>query len=424
MAKLIISFLLCAASLLAANPAAVTYHKDVLPILQAKCQGCHRPGEAAPMALLTYQQTRPFAKAIREATAVKRMPPWFADPHVGKFSNDSSLSVEQIATLAAWAQQGAPEGNAKDAKPNPTFAAGWRIPNPDLILEVPEPFNIPASGTLEYVYTIVPTGLTEDKWIQFAEPRPGNRALVHHILTFVREPGSKWFTEYPLNKPFIPSKGGNKGGPSAYITGFAPGTMPYALRPGQATLLKAGSDIVFQTHYTANGAAGTDQSKLGLVWSKAPVTQAIHTLWLQNHRFVIPPGAENFPVSTAVTLGMDVEVLDLTPHMHVRGVATEMKALYPTGDSEKLLAAKYDFNWQISYEYAPGKIMPKGTRLEATNFYDNSANNKNNPNPKAEVRWGDQSWEEMMLNFVRVAVAPGVKTGALIARPAPKPAAE
>ena len=174
------------ASLLAAKPAPVTYHKDVLPILQTKCQGCHRPGEAAPMAFLTYQQTRPFAKAIREATAVKRMPPWFADSHVGKFTNDSSLSTEQIATLAAWAEQGAPEGNSKDSKPNPTFAAGWRIPQPDLILEVPEPFNIPASGTIEYVYSIVPTGLTEDKWIQFAEPRPGNRALVHHILAFVR----------------------------------------------------------------------------------------------------------------------------------------------------------------------------------------------------------------------------------------------
>jgi hypothetical protein len=417
------TFTLLSAAAFAAKPTPVTFHKDVLPILQTKCQGCHRPGEAAPMSLLTYQQARPFAKAIREAVATKRMPPWFADPKVGHFTNDWSLSTNEIQTLSNWAELGAPEGNAKDAKPNPTFANGWRIPKPDLVIEAPEAYEIPASGTIEYVYTIVPTGLTEDRWIQMAEPRPGNRALVHHILAFVREPGSNWFKDQPLNKPFIPTKNA-RGGPSAYITGYAPGTMPYVLRPGQGALLKAGSDIVFQIHYTANGTAGKDQSKLGLVFSKEPVKQAVHTLWLQNTRFVIPPGADNFPVSTAVTLGTDVEVLDITPHMHLRGKAAEMSAVYPTGEAEKLLAAKYDFSWQLSYEYAPGKIMPKGTRIETTNYYDNSPNNKFNPNPKVEVRWGDQSWEEMMLNFVRVAVDVNVKPSSLIERPVRKPAAE
>jgi hypothetical protein len=177
-------------------------------------------------------------------------------------------------------------------------------------------------------------------------------------------------------------------------------------------------------HYTANGTAGTDQSKIGLVFAKEPPTQAVHTLWLQNSKFTIPPGADNYPVSTAVTLGTDVEILDTTPHMHVRGKAATLKAVYPTGEEEKLLSARYDFSWQLSYQYAPGKIIPKGTRLEAVSFYDNSPNNKHNPDPKAAVRWGDQSWEEMMLNFVRVAVDVNVKPGSLLQRPAPKPAAE
>ncbi len=423
MVRPLLTIALLSASAFAAKPAAVTFHKDVLPILQTKCQGCHRPGEAAPMPFLTYQQTRPFAKAIREAVATKRMPPWFADPHVGKFTNDWSLSPAEIQTLSTWAESGAPAGNAKDAKPNPTFATGWRIPQPDLVVQLPEPYEIPASGTIDYVYTIVPSGLTEDRWIQFAEPRPGNRALVHHVIAFIREPGSPWFAEYPVNKSFIPKKT-TKGGPSGYITGYAPGSMPYTLRPGQAALLKAGSDIVFQMHYTANGTPGTDQSKIGLVFAKEPPKQAVHTLWLQNSKFVIPPGVDNYPVATSVTLGTDVELLDSTPHMHVRGKAATLKAVYPTGEEEKLLSARYDFNWQLSYQYAPGKIVPKGTRLEAVSFYDNSPNNKHNPDPKAEVRWGDQSWEEMMLNFVRVAVDVNVKPGSLLQRPAPKPAAE
>lgn len=423
MVRLLLSLTLLTASAFAAKPAAVTFHKDVLPILQTKCQGCHRPGEAAPMAFLTYQQTRPFAKAIREATSTQRMPPWFADPHVGKFTNDWSLTPAEVHTLSAWAEAGAPEGNPKEAKPNPTFPTGWRIPQPDLVVQLPEPYEVPAAGTIDYVYTIVPTGLTEDRWIQFAEPRPGNRALVHHVIAFIREPGSPWFSEYPVNKSFIPNKR-TKGGPSGYITGYAPGSMPYTLRPGQAALLKAGSDIVFQMHYTANGTPGTDQSKIGLVFAKEPPAQAVHTLWLQNSKFVIPPGADNYAVSTAVTLGTDVELLDSTPHMHVRGKAATLKAVYPTGEEEKLLSARYDFNWQLSYQYAPGKIVPKGTRLEAVSFYDNSPNNKHNPDPKAEVRWGDQSWEEMMLNFVRVAVAVDVKPGSLLQRPTPKAAAE
>ncbi|OYW08518.1 MAG: hypothetical protein B7X34_08525 [Acidobacteriia bacterium 12-62-4] len=386
MVRPLLAFALLTASAFAAKPAAVTFHKDVLPILQTKCQGCHRPGEAAPMAFLTYQQTRPFAKAIREAVATKRMPPWFADPHVGKFTNDWSLSPAEIQTLSAWAESGAPEGNAKDAKPNPTFATGWRIPEPDLVIQLPEPYQVPASGTIDYVYTIVPTGLTEDRWIQFAEPRPGNRALVHHVIAFIREPGSPWFAEYPVNKSFIPNKT-TKGGPS------------------QAALLKAGSDIVFQMHYTANGTAGTDQSKIGLVFAKEPPKQAVHTLWLQNSKFVIPPGADNYPVATAVTLGTDVELLDSTPHMHVRGKSMTVRAVYPDGRTETVVAVpRYDFNWQTTYVLSKPIDLPKGTRLESTAGFDNSPNNKFNPDPAAAVKWGDQTTDEMHIAFLELVI--------------------
>lgn len=402
----------------------VTFHREVLPVLQAKCQSCHRPGEAAPFSLQTYQQARPWAKAMREAVLAKRMPPWFADPHVGKFTNDWSLSAAEIATIAKWAEQGAPEGDARDAKPNPTFTNGWRIPEPDMVIEMPEPYAVPASGTVEYTYYIVPTGLKEDRWVAMSEARPGNREVVHHIIAFVREPGSKWMEGYPERKAFVPQRKGGIGQADAFMAGYAPGTLPMRLKPGQAMLLKAGSDIVFQMHYTASGKAAMDQSKIGLVFAKEPVKQRVHTLAVQNRSFVIPAGANDFPVAAAVTLNADVELLDLTPHMHVRGKSAKMRAVYPTGEEEKLLEVKYDFNWQLAYRLPDGKVMPKGTRIEGVNTYDNTANNRFNPDPKQEVKWGDQSWEEMMINFFQVAAPVDVAPSALLVKPPPKPAAD
>jgi hypothetical protein len=369
----------------------ITFHKDVLPVLQAKCQGCHRPGEAAPFSLLTYAEARPYARAMREAVLAKRMPPWFADPHIGKFTNDWSLKEAEKQTLVAWADQGAKEGNKADAKPNPVFTTGWQIPEPDMVFEMPAAYAVPASGTVPYVYYIIPTGLKEDKWVRMAEARPGFRSTVHHIIAFVREPGSPWLAGAPVNQGFVPGRGG-KGSPDAFLAGYAPGMLPMKLRPGQAMLLKAGSDIVFQMHYTANGKAGEDRSKVGIVFAKEPVKQRVHMLQVQNGRFTIPAGADNVPVAAALTLAKDVELLDLQPHMHARGKTALMKAVYPTGEDEKLLSIQWDFNWQLNYELPAGKMLPKGTRIEGLNTYDNTPNNKFNPDPKVDVRWGDQSW--------------------------------
>jgi hypothetical protein len=384
-------------------PANPTFYKDVLPVLQRNCQECHRAGEAAPMPFFTYEQTRPWAKAMRNAVLKRSMPPWFADPHVGKFTNERSLTQTQIDTLVAWADTGAKAGNPADAPGPRQFAEGWRIDQPDVIFEMPEAYEVPSTGTIEYTYFIVPTNFTEDKWISMAEARPGDRSVVHHIIAFIREPGSKWLREYPAGKGFVPKKGGAEG-MGEFLTGYAPGAPPEVLRSGQAKLVKAGSDVVFQMHYTANGKSVRDRSRVGFVFAKQPVQQRVITLAATNRKFVIPPGAPNHAVDGAITLYQPAELISLLPHMHLRGKSMEVRAVYPTGETEKLLwVPNYDFNWQLWYQLPTGKVLPAGTRIEATGTFDNSPNNKNNPDPAAEVRYGDQSWEEMMFAFFDVA---------------------
>ncbi|MFN7920515.1 MAG: thiol-disulfide isomerase [Bryobacteraceae bacterium] len=409
----------------ASTPRPVTFYKDVLPVLQKNCQECHRPGEAVPMALLSYEQARPWAKAMKQAVLSKKMPPWFADPHVGKFTNERGLTQAEISTLVSWADGGSPAGNAKDAPAPRTFAEGWGISQPEAVFEMPEEFEVPATGTVEYTYFIVPTGFTEDKWIQMAEARPGNRSVVHHIIAYVRAPGSKWFRDYPVGKAFIPNKGGdrNREGGGEFVTGYAPGSHPENLRPGQGKLIKAGSDIVFQMHYTANGkSAVKDRSKVGFVFAKQAPTQRVLTLAATDNKFVIPPGADNHRVDAAVTLHQESELVSMLPHMHLRGKAMEMRAVYPTGEVEKLLwVPRYDFNWQLWYQLPAAKKLPAGTRIEASGYFDNSANNKANPDASAEVRYGDQSWEEMMFAFFDVAIDAKMNPGDLLRAPKKKP---
>ena len=239
------------------NPG-VTFNKDVLPVLQKNCQTCHRPGEIGPMPLLTYEGTRPWAKSIRAAVLSRKMPPWFADPRYGHFANDRSLSQSDINTLAAWADAGAPEGNSKD-KPAPVeWREGWNIPTPDLVVEMPVEVEVPAKGTVEYTYMIVPTGFTEDKWVQDLEVRPGNRAVVHHANVYIRRAGSEWLRKYPVGVPFVPDEqkfSSSAGAPllDENVGGFTPGKQTVVLNSRQAKLIPAGSDIVFQMHYMPNG---------------------------------------------------------------------------------------------------------------------------------------------------------------------------
>jgi hypothetical protein len=404
----IVGLLFACASTAATNPSPVTFTKDVAPVLQKNCQGCHRPGEAAPFSLLTYEQARPWAKAMKEAALLKKMPPWFADPHYGSFSNDRSLTQKEIDTLVAWSDAGAPQGDPKDMPPPASFVEGWRIPKPDVVFAMPNTFEIPAAGTVEYQYIVVPSGFTEDKWVRFSEARPGNRQLVHHIIAFIREPGSKWLKDAQPGVPFVPKKkdgekdeGGRAGD---FLAGYAPGTMPVELAPGQAKLVKAGSDIVFQMHYTANGHAGTDRSKVGVVFATEPPKERVFTLAAGKGDFKIPPGDPNYRVDSEFEMGTQVKLIGMLPHMHLRGKDFEYRLVYPTGEKETILSVPhYSFSWQLSYYPAKPIVLPKGTRIECTAHYDNSPNNPSNPDATKEVTWGDQSWDEMMIGFFDVA---------------------
>jgi hypothetical protein len=372
-----------------AKPPQVTFSKDVAPILVKNCQGCHRPGETAPMSLLTYQEARPWAKAIREAVVLRRMPPWYADSHFGKFSNDRSLSQSEIDTLVAWADNGAVEGDPKLAPKPAQFVDGWNIGTPDLVLEMAKDYQVPAAGTIKYEYFTIPTQFTEDKWVKMAEVRPGNRALVHHVIAYVKEP----------KKP-----GETKKEEREFLVGFAPGSVPEIMGPGRAKLIKAGSEIVFQVHYTANGTAGVDRSKVGLIFAKEPPRERVVTLAAGNNKFVIPAGEANHEVESKFTLRSEATLTTLFPHMHLRGKDFEYRLTLPNGEKRTLLKVPgYSFSWQLSYDLAEPMQLPKGTVIECTAHFDNSANNKYNPDSTKEVRHGDQSWEEMMIGFFNVA---------------------
>jgi mono/diheme cytochrome c family protein len=390
----------------------VTFYKDVLPVLQKNCQSCHRAGEVGPMQFTSYESTRPWAKAIKAAVASKTMPPWFADPAYGHFANDRTLSAADIKTLVSWAENDAPAGNPKDAPKPVQFADGWAIGKPDMVFEIPNAVSIPSEGTIDYQYVVMHSGFTEDRYVQLAEARPSDREHCHHIIAFIREPGSGWMKDAPIGVAFVPQKnkkGDGGGGSGDFLAGYAPGTIPETLKPGQAKLIKAGSDIVFQLHYTANGKAGSDKSRVGVVFSTSQPTERVVTLAATNPKFAIPAGDPNYRVDAKVTLQEDSTLVQMLPHMHLRGKAFDFRVTYPDGRQVKLLnVPHYSFSWQLSYYPAEPIKLPAGSTIECTGYYDNSANNKFNPDPTKEIHFGEQSWDEMMFGFYDVVIPAGM----------------
>jgi hypothetical protein len=415
--------LLSASAFAASDP---TFYKDVVPILQARCQECHRPGDIGRMPLLTYKETRPWAAAIKQSVLTRKMPPWFADPHYGKFANDRSLTKEEIDTLTAWADRGAKEGNPKDAPAPRRFEEGWNIPKPDLVLQMAEPFQIPAEGTIDYHYVVLPTKFTEDKWVRMSETRPTDRSVVHHMVIFVRDPQSQWLRgEAEPGVPFVPPKTSGRndvgGGGNEILTVYTPGMIPDELKPNQARLIKAGSDLVLQIHYTTNGKATQDQTKIGLIFAKEPPTERVMSVPLSNSRFAITPGDSNYEVQARGRPINAAKVVSFFPHMHLRGKDFEYRVVYPSGESQTLLRVpKYDFSWQLAYKPDEDIPIPAGSHFECTAHFDNSPNNPYNPDPKATVHFGEQSWEEMMVGFMDLAVdaRTGMKELFSVARPA------
>jgi hypothetical protein len=406
--------------------AAPTFYRDILPILQDRCQVCHRAGGIAPMAFETHAQTLPFAAAIKAAVQNRSMPPWFADPGIGHFSNDPSLTPPQIAELAAWADAGAPPGNPQDAPKAAGWAESWTIPQPDLVLKMPKAVALPATGDVDYTYEIVRTGFQQNRWVRAAEILPQLRANVHHAVVYVRPPNSSWLRHAPVGVPFTADtlkdpedRAGAHWTDSDVLLVYAPGSSPDNWPDGLAKFVPAGSDLVFQMHYTTNGHAGRDQTSVGLIFAKQAPEKQVLTLQLTNDHFVIPPGVPDFRVEARGTLPNDALLLSFFPHMHLRGKAFEYNILHrretterhgsPTEVSiEPLLRVRYHFHWQMSYRLAEPRLLKAGTELQAVAWYDNSRANPHNPDPDAAVRWGEQTYDEMMVGFFDVAVPPGL----------------
>lgn len=363
------------------------------------------------MPLMTCEQTRPWADEIARSVEMRMMPPWFADPRYGHFANDPSLTDQQIATITFWARSGAPAGDAKDAPPPRKWTAGWNIPQPGLVVKMPKPVQIPAEGEVEYTYEIVPAHFAQDRWVQMSEFRPGSPAHVHHAVVYIRPPDSPWLRHAPVGEPFTAStltdpieKRQAHETTSDLLLVYAPGTSPDHWPDGMAKFVPAGSDLVFQMHYTTNGTADQDQTSIGLLFAKSPPTERVITLQLNNHALIIPPGADDFRVEVQGTLPHDATLLSLFPHMHLRGKRFEYDIVHGDGSVEVLLRVNYHFHWQLSYRLAEPRLLRAGTKLRAIAWYDNSKNNPHNPDPSKTVTWGDQTSDEMMVGFFDVAI--------------------
>jgi len=427
----------------AAVPAAPTFNKDILPILQKNCQGCHRPGAIAPMSFLTFKDTRPYAKAIAKAVVGRTMPPWFADPTIGHFENAKVLSEDEIATIAAWAEKGAVEGHAKD-KPAPViFNDGWTIGKPDIVVTMPKDIEIPATGVIDQSNVLVYARFEKDMWVKAAEVRPGNPRAVHHMKAWIRPPNSNWMKDAPEGALYSPPRGaiGTDGPPQVAAlsaTGYRPAQDILAkYNPGvegqefatgnAAKFIAAGSDIVFEVHYTATGKPETDRSSVGIVLADGPPQQRhLTTTAISARDFEIPAGAPNHEVRGETIVNEAAKLVWIQPHMHYRARNYELTIVYPTGKEETILRVpNYRFDWQVGYELAEPIDLPKGTKFKTVAHYDNSRANKFNPDPTKNVRYGAQSWDEMHVTFVGVLIdaktnpARTFGSGRPPARPAP-----
>ena len=415
--------------------AIVTFSKDIAPIFNAKCVECHRPGEAAPFSTLAYKDARPWAKSIKEKVVSREMPPWHADPHFGEWANDRRLSESEIKTIVAWVDSGAVEGNPKDLPPAPKFVDGWNIPTPDLVLPMDEEYVVAATGPDEYQYFDVPTNFTEDKYVQMAEARPGARKVVHHIIASIIPPGqptltnvkkemrakaiemalagAPWYREGMMlrtkkdtpvydNSADIPGKLRGFNDVYGFLAAYAPGRNPDVWPPGTAKKIPAGATIRIQVHYSkVAGAEQKDRSMVGLIFTNGKPQKTLATFAIANMFFKIPAHTEKHRVTAEWTAWRDTTLYSMMPHMHYRGAAMEYKVTYPDGKSEILLnVPNYSFAWQSSYIFKKPKLLPKGSKVTVTGYFNNSAKNKFNPDPSQEVRFGEPTYDEMMMGFI------------------------
>ena len=382
-----------------------TFAKDIAPILYENCVACHRPNHLAPMSLITYADARPWARAVKTKVLAREMPPWGADSSVRAYKNDASLTQTEVDTIAAWVDGGAPEGNAADLPEVPQFAEGWSIGEPDLIFSMVKPFEVPADGTVSYSYVTVPTNLQEDIWVSAHEFRPGDRRVIHHVIPSVLEDDGKPATgEVKLQRDRTRTRARG-----ASVGGYVPNRLGTVYADGVATRLPAGADIEAQMHYTTIGEPVSDRSSWGVVLTREPDSTLRRARGGQvaNLTFAIEPGNADFAVTASRTIEEDTYLANMMPHMHVRGKSAKYTVKYPDGREVVALSVpNYNFNWQLRYQLEEPIFMPKGAVLEAEFHYNNSGSNRFNPDPTAEVHWGDQTWEEMMLGYYGTVEGP------------------
>jgi hypothetical protein len=372
-----------------------SFYKDVLPILQQRCQSCHRQGEIGQMPLTTYAEVRPWAKAIRESVMLRKMPPWFADPRFGQFANDPSLTPAEISTIQAWVDTGSQPGSQTDAPPPLEWTEGRALSKPTVITAMSQPFHIPAHATVSYQAFALPATFAADTWVTAVEIRPSDRSVVHHAVLYVREPGATWLDEMP-NAADI-------------LAVYTPGAPIMMAPEGMAKKIPAGSDLVIQMHYTAKSMDANDRTEVAMLTSAKRPRYRLLTLQMNKRSLRIPPGDHDHRETISGTLPQEALLVSLFPHMHLRGKGFEYEIVADQGRVEILLKVNdYDFNWQLSYRLKTARLLPAGTRLRFAGSYDNSAANPQNPDPDAEVTWGGQSWEEMMVGFFDVAVSPDI----------------
>jgi copper type II ascorbate-dependent monooxygenase-like protein len=421
----------------------VTFNKDVAPIFYSKCIECHRSNDIAPMSLVSYKEVRPWARSIKEKVVTREMPPWSPDPKYGQFKNDHRLNQEDIDTIVAWVDQGAKEGEAKELVPAPEFASGgWQLGQPDVVIAPKEQYTVQPNTPDTIQNFIVPSNLKEDKWVTAAEILPGNKRIVHHVIAFIQTPemvadfqqgrgraramlkSDVFYRDGTLVKvkadaPVVDDGCGAPNGGSAFprpsvaeggdafglfLAGYAPGKGLDVFPAGTAVKLPAGSIIVFQMHYSSFRGkfdeAQKDNTRLGLHFAKTPPSRQLHTVGIQNHYFKIPAGNDNHEVTACYTFDSDIHITGYMPHMHLRGKDMRYDAIYPDGRRETLLSVpKFSFNWQTMYYLKNPVLIPKGTKVIVTAHFDNSTKNKYNPDATKDIRWGDPTYEEMMIGW-------------------------
>lgn len=357
-----------------------TFTKDVAPILYANCVYCHRPGEIAPMSLLSYKDARPWARSIKQAIVLRRMPPWQADPHFGDFQDNRRLSDRDIETLVSWVDGGTKEGNPADMPSPPQFSEGWQIGTPDLVMTMAEPYTVPATGTIPWV--TIPSNdyvFTEDVWVQAIEVRPGNRAVVHHATVGIVSPGE-----------------GSAMVNAGNLHLFSPGLEAIIWRDGYGKLIRKGSRVQFGMHYNAIGKETTDQTKVGFILAKKPVHTEVHTTIVANNEILVPPMVHSHEVIGAFQIPASARIHALRPHMHLRAKTGSASLIYPDGKRTVLInIPQWDNAWQNYYILSESVNVPKGAILEYVADYDNSPANPVNPDPTKAVAWGQQVWDEM-----------------------------